>query len=356
MISVVGGGPAGARAAELLAKHDKVVIFEEHKDIGLPVQCTGITTSHLAELVSIQKEFLLNKITRIRVCSPNNDFVDFDLRKPNLVLDRAEFDKFMVNKALDSGAELLTNHKFLGSRQDKKIIAEFDGGKKVTTDILIGADGPFSRVAKSNNMLGSRSYVLGVQARVKIEKDPLQVDVYLNKEYMGWVVPESGTESRVGIVAYANHDSNFRSFLNKTSGNSKVIDRQSGFIPVFNPKIETQKKNVYLVGDAATQVKATTYGGIVPGLIAADQLHKAYAENTSYDKAWRREIGSELKGSLLIRKRINKFKNRDYDKLIEIVKTEDVKNIIEEHDREFPSRLALKLLFKEPRLLRFLFI
>ena len=43
MISIIGAGPAGSYLASLLRK-EEVEVFEEHDKIGLPVQCTGITT------------------------------------------------------------------------------------------------------------------------------------------------------------------------------------------------------------------------------------------------------------------------------------------------------------------------
>jgi len=47
-ISIIGAGPAGNYLAYLLAKNSfDVCVFEEHKTVGLPVQCTGITTSYL---------------------------------------------------------------------------------------------------------------------------------------------------------------------------------------------------------------------------------------------------------------------------------------------------------------------
>ncbi len=356
MIAIIGAGPSGAHAASILARHDRVVIFEEHEKVGIPVQCTGITTGYLSSLIPIKKEFLVNKVLRVRVFSPNGSFVDFNLKNPNLVLDRAAFDRFVVRRALDRGAELLTYHNFLRSRHEGgKLVLDFKGKyKKVHADVLVGADGPFSSVAKSNSMFGKRSYVVGVQARVNLQVDPDLVEFHLNKDFIGWVVPESSRVARVGIASCSNSSLFFKQFINKKAGKSKVREYQSGFIPIFNPNVKTQNRNVYLVGDAATQVKATTYGGIIQGMMAAEELAKACMSNLSYERLWRKRIGKDLWLGLMIRKKLDTFSNDHYNRLISMVKKDDVKRLIEYYDRDFPSRFVIKLLLKEPRLLRFL--
>lgn len=356
MIAVVGAGPSGARAASLLAKHDRVVMFEEHSRVGLPVQCTGITTGYLSSLIPLEKDFVVNKVSRVRVFSPNNSFADFALKKPNIVLDRSAFDQFLVGNALDRGVELFKGHRFLrSSRKGGKVLMDFRGKyRHFMADALVGADGPFSPVAKSNGMFGRRSFVVGMQSRVKFAFEPDLVEFHLNRDFMGWVVPESGKVARVGISSSADPSPFFKAFIHKRAGNGKVLDSQSGFIPVYNPRVRAQLGNVFLVGDAATMVKATTYGGIIQGLMAAEELARAYAYSKDYEKLWKKRIGKDLWLGLLIRKKLDRFSNQDYNQLVGLVKKSSVRRIIEFYDRDFPSSFALRLLLSEPRFLKFL--
>ena len=55
MIDIIGAGPAGNYLAYLLAKDHEVNVHEEHAKIGTPIQCTGILTSHLHDLIKISK-------------------------------------------------------------------------------------------------------------------------------------------------------------------------------------------------------------------------------------------------------------------------------------------------------------
>ena len=122
-------------------------------------------------------------------------------------------------------------------------------------------------------------------------------------------------------------------------------------IPVYDPNVITTRKNVYLIGDAATQVKATTYGGIIQGLMAAKEMAKSFED---YDKNWRKSIGKDLWVSLYARKIMDKFNSEDYNKLVNLFTQEKLKRILEENDRDHMARFALQLIIKEPRLLKFL--
>lgn len=357
MITIIGGGPAGSYLASLLAEKE-VTVFEEHDKIGIPVQCTGITTKALAEILDIKKQFLTNKITNAKIIAPNNKFVEIKLAQPDLVIDRAAFDQHLAEKAQDKGAKYYLNHKYKScTKNNGRLELHFDGEiKKFQTDILIGADGPFSQVAKTTGLWKERRFAIGTQVRMLIETNPETVEFYVNQGYFGWIVPESDNTARVGIAAYDNPNEKFKSFLKriKTETNS-IQEYQSGMIPLHDPEIKTQNENTYLIGDAAAQVKATTFGGIVQGLMAAEELSKAILHEKDYEKLWKKRMGRDLRIGLMIRKKLDKFTDEKYNKLVNLFTQERIKNILEKRDRDRPSRFILELLLKEPRLLRFLF-
>ncbi|MBL7100414.1 MAG: NAD(P)/FAD-dependent oxidoreductase [Nanoarchaeota archaeon] len=354
MISIIGAGPAGSYLASLLAK-EETAVFEEHETIGTPVQCTGITTQALAEIIQIKKEFLINKINQIKIISPNKDSIQVKLKKPNLIIDRTKFDQHLVEKAQDEGVRFYTGYKYKDCKEENgKIRINFENGKKIETDILVGADGPFSKVAKTTEMWQERKYAIGAQVRAKIETDPETTETHVGQGYFGWVVPEDNKTARIGIATQNNPKEVFRNFLKKIKP-EKVIENQSGLIPIYNPKQKTQKGNVYLVGDAATQVKATTSGGIIQGMMAAEELSKAIKQNKNYERLWKKRIGKDLWLSLMIRKKLDKLHDKKYNKLINMFNKDKLRQIIETHDRDYPSKFIFKLLLKEPRLLSFIF-
>ncbi len=357
MISIVGSGPAGTYTAGLLAKEGfSTEVYEEHNTIGKPIQCTGITTIYLNNVLTERKieseGFLVNTISKTRVFAPDNSSVDITLKK-NYIVDRTRFDQYLADLAQSAGAKIHCGKKFItGSRSSKKIKLKFNNETK-ETDALIGADGPFSAVAKAFNMYGNRRFALGAQARMQMNEtfDPNVVEFFLGKGYFGWLVPETERIARVGIASNEKAKHYFDELLKKRPG--EILEWQSGPIPVYNPRLPTEQGNVFLIGDAATQVKATTYGGIIPAMMAAPSLVTAIKHQKSYQRLWKQVIGRELWLHLAMRKLLDRFTDRDCNRLINLTSQAKITKVLTEHDREFPCKILAKMLIREPRFLSF---
>ena len=111
----------------------------------------------------------------------------------------------------------------------------------------------------------------------------------------------------------------------------------------------TGDRNIFIVGDAAGQVKVTTVGGVVTGLHAARALATAVLNGRNYRKELR-ELKRELDLHLLIRHVLNWFDDKDYDALIAMLDG-GLKDILEESTRDELSKSFLDLIVKEPRLI-----
>lgn len=360
MITIIGAGPVGCYTAYLLAKKGKAVqIFEEHSKIGMPVQCTGIVTNSFTKIIKPKKEFIINKVTRARIFTKNKE-LKVELKKHSPILDRARFDQYLANKAIKAGVKIFLNHKFLDYKNKELIIKDIkkDKIKNIKTDYLVGADGPLSNVAKSVGLFGKRDFWIGVQVRAKIKIEPDVFQVYLGKiipDFFAWIVPENRDIARVGLAAKRNSNIYLKEFLKSKKIKKKdIVEKQGGLIPIYNPKLKTQKDRVFIVGDAAMQVKATTGGGIVQGLIAAECLSEAILHKKNYQLLWKRRIGKDLYLALKMRHILDKLSHKDYDYLVSLFKKEKTKEILEKYDRDFPSRFLFKLLLREPRFLYFL--
>ncbi|PIY59840.1 hypothetical protein COY95_04950 [Candidatus Woesearchaeota archaeon CG_4_10_14_0_8_um_filter_47_5] len=356
MIAVIGAGPAGCHYASLL--DEDVTLVEEHSQVGKPVSCTGILTSAVTPLLPIPKELIVTTIRTQRIIAPDSTSLDIDLRHPDIVIDRAAFDCHLAQKAVDNGAELLTGHRFLGYR--KKIDAR--KGETYTIKItkgtlaasmLVGADGPRSAVAQEAGIYGRRTFLTGLQARVRYHGEPGVSEVRLGAGEFSWIVPEDEHIARVGIIGTGTQGNtatcsgtNLYAQYKKLIGSAKILEHQSGIVPLYNPHQKLQQGNVFLIGDAATQVKATTYGGIIYGLQAAQLLAKS---PHTYPTAFARSCGRDLWLSLEIRKALNAMNTNQCNELISIFSSNSTKKIIEEHDRDYPSRFTMQLLAQEPR-------
>ena len=357
MITIIGAGPAGSYLAYLLANQGrKVTIVEEHDTIGKPVQCTGIVTHSIEKFFRLKNEVIAKRLDKVIVVSKNNRIsVDVD----EIVMWRDKFDRFVTGMAEDEGAEILLGHKFMGFSGKNLIkVRDKKNGriKEIQTEIIVGADGPYSSVAKAAGMESNSKNYIGMQAKVKVDMDTSSFETYFGADFpnfFGWCVPESEGIARLGIGSFENAQHYFYKFLKARTGNEEVLCWESGLIPLYNPKKRLQKENVYLIGDAATQVKATTGGGIIPSLKAAQTLCDCILNKKNYDNEFKKQSGRELLLHLRIRNILNKFSDKDYDLLLDLMNQDKIRKILKKYDRDTPIPLVMNLLLKEPRFIYF---
>lgn len=357
MISIIGAGPAGSYLAYCLAKQGfDVSLYEEHERIGVPVQCTGIVTKALFDLLPLDKEYLVNKLSQVSVVSPDNSSVNIKLDE--YVIDRALFDPCIAKKAVSAGAQVFTSHQFIGIENNSIVFRHKNEKVRKKTEILVGADGPNSHVAKAAGIYGNRSFYVGVQATVEGSFDSNTFTTYFGNVcpgFFGWIVPESNTFARAGIAMTKNAAPHFTKFMKRIGGEKKVC-MLGGLIPIYNGSLpcETTVNNIktFLVGDAAMLCKQTTGGGIITGMISSKILADCIKKEKSYTNELR-PIKRELWLHRLIRSTLDKFSDNDYNKLIHLMGNPKVKDILFKYPREFPSKFLAKLMLAEPRFLQF---
>ncbi|MFH1511121.1 MAG: NAD(P)/FAD-dependent oxidoreductase [Candidatus Woesearchaeota archaeon] len=351
MITIVGAGPVGSFAALNLSKlgHD-VQILEEHKRIGLPLQCTGIVTASIKRLLRVPKSVVVARIAKTRIHSTDHN-TEISFQDRNLVLDRQAFDEYLAGLAMEHGAKILLSHRFEKFSREKVIAKSAGKLRQYKTEVLIGADGPLSQVARASSLWQQRSFWLASQARCHFDND-MAVDFYPSSRHFAWVVPESSSVARIGVLSRQKPAMYLNSFLQKL-GMPKVIGRQAGLVPIFQPQLKCQKDNIFLVGDSALQVKATTGGGIIPGLAAAKCLAYSLHRDTSYQHLLDKYVNPSLRLHLLVRKTLDRFNQQDYDRLVTLCSSNRVKGILSKVDRDTPRSLLISLLKAEPRLLFF---
>jgi len=314
MIAVIGGGPAGGYFA---SKVKDACIYEEHLDIGKPVQCTGIVTGKIFDYVKLDNKFVVNKIKKVRLHSSNNEF-SFRLKNEDYIIDRVKFDKKLVDNAVAKGAKLVKGWKFLDYSNGK---VKFDKGV-VKCDSLIGADGANSLVARKTGLWQDRTFLVGKQALVKgnFEKEAYGVYFDLIKEFFCWIVPENENFARVGCASYNNASNYFDKFLNRFD--FKIVNYQGGLIPKFK-KIKVCKDNVYLIGDAGLFIKDLTGGGLYYGIRSADFLAECFNNGKEY---YQKDFGHNLWMNYKLRKILDKFSFEDWDYFLKLLNNYNIKN------------------------------
>ncbi len=347
MIKIIGGGPVGSYAAYLLSKKNDVHIYEQKSKVGNPIQCTGILTHTIEEVMKLKKEFIANKVYSTRIYAPNKKHLEVHFKKPDTIIYRDLFDQYLLAKALDSGAKISYNKKYV----EKDIVKDRNTKRKerIKYHRLIGADGPLSKVSELHG-LGKRKCLMGIQALIRKKNDNF-IDFYPYIGTYAWAVPEDEDTMRVGIAASADARRIFERFSRKYKG--KILSKQAGMIPLHDPRQEISKGAVNLLGDAAGQIKNTTGGGLVPGLMAAGQLARAVEEDKDYGKLCKQQIGKKLWAHYLARKALDRFETKDWNNLIRMLNKEQVKKVLSEESRDRPISIITKIMVKQPGLIRY---
>src|SRR3989338_2350342 len=183
MITIVGAGPAGSYLAYLLAKQGKdVTLIEEHDKIGSPVQCTGIVTGSIEKFVKLPNSIIANRCNKVIAVSKNERIV---AETDEIVMWRNKFDEFIAGMAADAGVKILTSHQFIGFNNKNSLERSSvstpltikiknkndDKIKNIESDIIVGADGPSSAVAKATGLNSNSKFYIGMQAKVKLKSD-----------------------------------------------------------------------------------------------------------------------------------------------------------------------------------------
>lgn len=370
-IAIIGAGPVGCYAGYLLAKSGhNVSIYEEHKEIGKPIQCTGILTSEFDQLGFPRdsfNSFLENIINRIEICSPNQKV---EVRQKEYIVCRSKFDKFFAGLARKAGAKIFLAHSFVRREGRELVIKDRTGkvnkkiDKRIRPNIIIAADGPLSKTAKAFGLYHfERKNYLGIQAVVRGHFQANKYSVYFGRQLCpgmwAWIVPESSTTARVGLFSLKDPRAFFNRWLEINHFKPEVM--QAGLVPVYHPKQRLRKSNCYVLGDAAGFVKASTFGGIIPGLkqakILADCISRSANDYKTINSNYQREIRS-LRGQLWvhlqIRKVLSRFSDADWNRLLLYISQRRIKKVLETYTRDNPFPLVASILLKEPRFLYFL--
>lgn len=364
-IVVIGASSAGLYAAIQLQRAGKrVAVFDQARALN-PARRTLIVTPHLRRILSdLDTPVLLHRISDLVLAGVGAE-TRVTLNDPDMIVERGALIQALAQQAQAAGVAIILDRRFHaiyptvgGARvefqaPDRAIVS-------VTTRSVLGADGVFSDVALAVGLKHPPSVPI-LQAEIELPEgwNPAVTQVWFDTEatrFFYWLIPESKTRAVVGLVGdeRARMRHLLQRFLDRRG--FKALAYQGARIAMYHPGLKPYTRvgdaDVFLIGDAAGQVKVTTVGGTVSGLLGADAAVRALVHGTTYAFELR-GVRRELELHWWMRTALDHFGNTEYDRLVRIVSPR-VRSFLAQHNRDELGRVAWQLLFLQPRLLTLL--
>jgi flavin-dependent dehydrogenase len=401
-VVIIGASAAGLHAACLLAQGGvPVYVFDQAQELGPPARTLIVTPRINAALGYVPSSAIVNRTPHLQLFSRNRSLT-IRLSEPDLIVEREKLIRVLAQQAKAAGAELLPGYQFCGLEPD-------DGGvvvhlqsragrqEHVRTQVLIGADGALSQVAKDvHPQRRARRGIMTISAgsapcavspvrpsEAPRRSDPtvqsrrdgqrmvslLQATVALpdgaggdttqvwfdppSTRFFYWLIPQSPRRAAVGLIAddAQQAQAGLQRFL--SAHNLQPLEFQGAQVAPYSangvPAATVSGARVFLIGDAGAQVKMTTVGGVVAGLRGA----RAAAQAILHDGGRAREavaLARELTWHSLLRQVLNRFGPSDYDDLLALVNAR-MQGVLGSGTRDQVGRLLWPALLGQPRLL-----
>jgi digeranylgeranylglycerophospholipid reductase len=358
-VVVVGASAAGLYTAAVLARGGRRVRVLESKPSFEPASRTLIVTNHFRnQLGQSASDSILNEIRRFELFTDGRS-AQIALSKPDLIVERARLIPSLAREAQRAGAKLSFESRFLGlwpnSRGLHLQVESAGRREELRAGSVVGADGASSRVARAAGWPPIETVPL-VQAIVRLPKDcrPDTTRVWFvpdDTPYFYWLIPESTDRAALGVIGEEGRDTArcLARFLEKKQ--LEPLEWQGARIPVYKGWVPVKRRvgegHVYLVGDAAAQVKVTTVGGVVTGFRGALGVAQAILRNGRSRELMllRRELDTHW----LIRRTMHHFQQKDYSLLVDLL-NHSIRNTLSEVTRDESTRLLWNVLRRQPRL------
>jgi geranylgeranyl reductase len=289
-VAVVGSGPAGSSAAETLVQAGiETFLIERKLDNAKP--CGGAIPLCMVSEFDLPAEIIDRRVRKMKMISPSNIEVNIGstLKDDEYIgmCRREVLDGFLRDRAAQKGAILIngTVHKLEIPGNDREPYtihyADHSNGsltgvnKTLKVDLVIGADGANSRVARAIDA-GDYNYAIAFQERIRLPQEQMAYYEELAEMYVGddvspdfyaWVFPKydhvavgTGT-MKVNQAKIKQLQAGIRARAAHRLVGGEIIKVEAHPIPE-HPRPRRVVGRVALVGDAAGTVTKSSGEGI----------------------------------------------------------------------------------------------
>jgi geranylgeranyl diphosphate/geranylgeranyl-bacteriochlorophyllide a reductase len=308
-VLIVGGGPAGASAAYDLARKGRDVALLDRA--GRIKPCGGAIPPCCIREFDIPAQMIVARIRSAQMVAPSEVRVDMPIENGYVgMVDRAEFDEWLRERAASAGATRITGtFEALSRDADGLPVVEYvgkdgtNGLERIRARMVIGADGAVSGVAKAALPEVKRPpFVFAYHEIIRAPKSPTphydaeRCDVIyqgsVSPDFYGWVFPHGETISIGTGSAHKGFSlrGSIAEFRRVTGLDTlETIRKEGAPIPMKPMKRWDNGRDVLLAGDAAGVVAPASGEGIYyamyGGRLAAEAVDAALAATTEKARA-----------------------------------------------------------------------
>lgn len=265
---VVGAGPAGLRAARVLAEAGRnTLVLEKNRMVGRTICAGGLT---IRDMDFVPKNVIDSEFNYMLLHTAKGSY-EVDLGShPVFTVDREKLGQWMANEAEKAGARIMTASRVSAVDGNHIVV----NGEKIGFDHLVGADGSNSIVRKSLDIPVDKTGI-GIQYVSKTLREDFEVFVDDFRDILryGWIFPHRGFTS-IGMGGKTGKGALMRRNLDK------LCDR----LAIERTRFEAARinidhkgfvfKNRFLAGDAAGFASGLTGEGIYQALLSGEEIAK----------------------------------------------------------------------------------
>jgi geranylgeranyl reductase family protein len=343
-VLIVGAGPAGSFAAEVLVKKGVRVALFDGRPEGEPKACGGGVTAKALKAWPHLLNAVGRTVNELDMYSPSGKRLHLELDEPFAIYSRLAFDSYLRDRAREAGAcvfhEKVSSRKIRRSEPGWTLTSET--GKEYAGRVLVGADGANSGIAKklAGPLAPSEMEVaFGYRAPLPGSAEAPTVVAFLPK-WVGyaWAFPRPDHISfgiattqdafehrplddllwRFMIAYYTPQPKGKKKFWTEVETESatsirhhleQTAERYAARIPgITDATWETRKvcgTNWALLGDAAGFADSVTGEGIYYALRSAELFANCYLDGaiSDYELSWRQDFGADLRRAARMRRR-----------------------------------------------------
>ncbi len=282
---VVGAGPAGLRAAQVLAEAGReVLVLEKNDEVGPKTCAGGLTRKTVRELRALG---LPEEAGRPCVACADFDhgerIISLEIERAVVrTLSRRRLGRFQAEWTRAAGAEIRTGTPV--SRIELEARTLEAGGRRLRWRRLIGADGTRSRVRRALGLPSPRSVFAAEYNIPGVDHEHLVVSADSGELANGyfWIFPHVDYAS-VGVAIHKTQvaPNTVRAYMDRRL---EALGIDPGETPYEAATVEIEHLGfdfpggVHLVGDAAGTASGLTAEGIHPALVTGEETARRILE------------------------------------------------------------------------------